>query len=132
MNDAPEEWVIRKRIRVRQIAFATSYYVGTNGTVWTRKRGKFRRMKQQTNPDGYKRVTFFLVGKKRSYYVHRLVLLAFVGPCPFGMEGCHGPGGQRDNSLANVRWDTPKANAADRIRARYARKYVPSSEPIPE
>ena len=47
--------------------------------------------------------------------VHRLVLSAFVGPCPNGMEGCHDNGIPSDNRLENLRWDTPIANAADRV-----------------
>lgn len=48
-------------------------------------------------------------------HVHRLVLEAFIGPCPDGMEACHFP--DRDpanNLLANLRWDTRQANTDDR------------------
>lgn len=48
--------------------------------------------------------------------VHRLVLAAFVGPCPEGMEGCHNDGNPLNNRLDNLRWDTPKANAQDAVR----------------
>lgn len=47
---------------------------------------------------------------------HRLVLLAFVGPCPEGMEPCHFNGIRDDNRLENLRWDTLKNNAADKRR----------------
>ena len=43
------------------------------------------------------------------------MLEAFVGPCPQGMQTCHGPNHDPgDNRLSNIRWDTPKQNAADR------------------
>lgn len=48
-------------------------------------------------------------------YVHLLVLEAFVGTRPDGMECCHRNGDRSDASLANLRWDTPKANQADKI-----------------
>ncbi len=48
--------------------------------------------------------------------VHRLVLLAFVGSCPTGMQGCHEDGDPTNNKVGNLRWDTPKGNAADRVR----------------
>lgn len=48
--------------------------------------------------------------------VHRLVLLAFVGPCPAGMQGCHNDGDPKNNHISNLRWDTPAANTADQIR----------------
>lgn len=51
---------------------------------------------------------------KGERYVHRMVLLAFVGPAPDGCEACHGNGDRTDNRLANLRWATPLANAEDR------------------
>lgn len=51
-------------------------------------------------------------------FVHRLVLTAFVGPCPDGMEACHGIGGATDNRAANLRWDTRSANVLDLRSAR--------------
>lgn len=48
--------------------------------------------------------------------VHRLVLDAFVGPCPDGMEACHHNGVRTDARLANLRWDTRKGNRADAVR----------------
>lgn len=126
------EWVLRSGVRVREISFAPDYFVSTIGSVWTRKRGKFQRMKQQTNADGYKKVSLWTASGRKNYYVHRLVLIMFVGPCPEGLEACHGEGGQADNTLDNLRWDTPKANVCDRIRARYdSVKWVPSDETIP-
>jgi HNH endonuclease len=44
--------------------------------------------------------------KKTSYYVHRLVLLAFVGTCPPGLICCHNDGDPSNNRLLNLRWDT--------------------------
>lgn len=46
--------------------------------------------------------------------VHRLVLFAFVGPPPGGMEGCHNNGNPDNNALVNLRWDTHVNNLADR------------------
>ncbi|RUU22663.1 HNH endonuclease [Mesorhizobium sp. M7A.F.Ca.AU.002.06.1.1] len=48
-------------------------------------------------------------------YVHLLVLEAFVGPRPDGLEGCHNDGNPDNNRLDNLRWDTPESNQADRI-----------------
>jgi hypothetical protein len=55
--------------------------------------------------------------------VHVMVLEAFVGPRPSGYEACHGPKGARDNSLANLRWDTKQANAYDK-RLHGTERYV--------
>lgn len=47
--------------------------------------------------------------------VHRLVLEAFVGPCPAGMEGCHNDGNPSNNCVENLRWDTHQANVDDMV-----------------
>lgn len=53
--------------------------------------------------------------RKANAMVHRMVLHAFIGPAPDGHEGCHNNGDSEDNRLDNLRWDTKKANQADRV-----------------
>ncbi len=48
--------------------------------------------------------------------VHRLVLEAFVGPCPPGLECCHEDGNSANNATTNLRWDTHQSNVADMVR----------------
>lgn len=68
-------------------------------------------------PQGYAMVRLYMPdGQKRDVFVHRLVLEAFVGPCPDGMEACHLDDDARNNSLANLRWDTRSANIHDQVR----------------
>jgi hypothetical protein len=55
-------------------------------------------------------------GTSHQRQVHRIVLEAFIGPCPAGMEACHNNGVRSDNRLDNLRWDTRKNNLADRVR----------------
>lgn len=103
------------------------YRVGDDGSVWScwRKKGlgrgrgtthvmcdAWKRLKMQLRKDGH-----FQVNIANSIrYVHHLVLLAFVGPCPDGMECCHWDGNGANNALSNLRWDTHQANAQDRVR----------------
>jgi hypothetical protein len=65
---------------------------------------------------GYVKVNLYRDGKARSVRVHCLVLEAFRGSCPEGMEGCHDNGNRSDNRLDNLRWDTRPANHADKHR----------------
>jgi hypothetical protein len=53
--------------------------------------------------------------KKVACYVHRLVLEAFVGPCPEGYVCCHNDGNPDNNHLENLRWDSYRANEADKL-----------------
>lgn len=55
-------------------------------------------------------------GKSFNLLVHRLVLEAFKGSCPEGMEGCHEDGDPTNNRNDNLRWDTHVENMKDSIR----------------
>jgi hypothetical protein len=48
--------------------------------------------------------------------VHLLVLEAFRGPRPPGLEACHWDDDNENNHLENLRWDTHGANERDKIR----------------
>lgn len=63
----------------------------------------------------YLRVTLYKDGKPKLFRIHRLVLEAFVGSCPAGLEGCHRDGDPSNNMLANLRWGSKESNAQDRI-----------------
>lgn len=63
---------------------------------------------------GYGKVSFTVNNKQTSRLLHRLILIAFKGDCPEGMEGCHNDGNPSNNTLENLRWDTRKNNHADK------------------
>lgn len=72
-----------------------------------------RVLKPGTLPSGHKYVVFY-GGHHRQ--VHRLMLTAFVGPCPEGHEGLHGDDCAAHNVLTNLRWGTRSQNIHDGIR----------------
>ncbi len=65
---------------------------------------------QNITRKGYRHVKVAL----RPMQVHRLVLEAFVGPCPEGMQARHLNGDPGDNRLPNLAWGWPMQNAMDR------------------
>jgi hypothetical protein len=79
------------------------------------------RVLQPSYTRGYARVKFCRQGQTKNYSVHILVLLAFRGPCPTGMQACHRNDQPGDNRLSNLRWDTPRENWLDRVRLGTAR-----------
>lgn len=100
------------------------YRVSRDGRVdscWTR-RGRLCVPTETWRPlkpilrGGYLTVNLARGGKKSARRIHRLVLAAFVGPCPPGMVACHNDGDRANNDLSNLRWDTQKANADDTLR----------------
>lgn len=71
---------------------------------------------QTTTPSGHKALTFVKHGRQRTESIHRLVLLAFVGECPVGLEVRHLDGDPANNHLSNLRYGTPSENVLDRVR----------------
>lgn len=67
-----------------------------------------------SNKYGHQVVHLGFDSKKKNVFVHTMVLLAFVGECPNGMECCHINGDAKDNRLENLRWDTHYSNNQDR------------------
>lgn len=54
------------------------------------------------------------VGSRKQFYIHQLVLLAFIGSCPEGLEVCHYNDTKSDNRLSNLRYGTHVSNCEDR------------------
>ena len=77
-------------------------------------RGRIKRF-YKIGKAGYLTVGLCKLGKSKTSYVHYLVLLAFIGPCPGGMQACHFPDkNPSNNHLTNLRWDTVVNNHADK------------------
>jgi len=58
---------------------------------------------------GYPRVYLCKLGIKMAYFVHRLVLEAFVGPSN-GLDGAHLDGNPSNSNLTNLVWATRSEN----------------------
>ena len=65
---------------------------------------------------GYKLINLSRDGHRKSATVHKLVLEAFVGTAPSGMEACHADGDPANNRLDNLRWGTSTENNFDIVR----------------
>lgn len=65
---------------------------------------------------GHLSVPLTSAGTCRNALVHRLVLIAFVGPPPLGMHALHSDGNPANNRLSNLRWGTPSENSFDAVR----------------
>lgn len=114
---AGEEWVAVP-------GYEGSYEVSTCGRVrsldrYSEGRGNRRLIRGQLlrlgNSGGHLNVAFRKDGRAKSRYVHHVVLEAFVGPRPEGYLACHNDGNPLNNSVENLRWDTPANNLLDMV-----------------
>ena len=91
-----------------------AYQVSELGQVRSRRldpRGKLMHPAPQAN--GY--LTVFL-GRGHKFYVHQLVALAFIGPCPEGQECRHRDRDRSNNAAANLLYGTRSDNMRDAVR----------------
>ncbi len=106
-------------VRYKTIASHPDYIVGDDGSIWSMKFGKSRRLKPESTSAkrGIHHQTLSLCqgGIISRKLVHRLVLEAFVGPCPEGLECRHIDGNAKNNRLFNLKWGTKKENGEDRV-----------------
>lgn len=109
------------------------YRAGDDGTIWscwTTKRIGYRKGTVGVmNPESWRQVAghnrfrdgrphhVVVTLRDRKYrHLHRLILLAFVGPCPPGLECRHLDGNPFNNRVENLSWGTPFENTADKFR----------------
>jgi len=78
--------------------------------------GKTKFLRGKIDTDGHVQQRLFNKSGSKYLSVHRLVLDAFVGECPEGMECCHNDGKPAHNHLSNLRWDTHQNNMKDSIK----------------
>lgn len=97
----------------RPIHGRAPYEVSTLGRV---RRGA-RVLKPFVHNGLYQRVHLCIGGLRHKAFVHVLVLEAFVGPCPPGMEARHVHDRDPLNCcLWNLAWGTKLENGSDRVR----------------
>lgn len=85
---------------------------GKGGTQFTR-RFKGKEIKSAPQVGGYLKTRLSKYGKRANPLVHRVVLEAFVGPCPEGMETRHLDSDPTNNCLENLVWGTVEENRRD-------------------
>lgn len=100
---------------VSDLGRVRSYRVKGNGGP-NRLRTEPRLLKPTINGKGYPIVGPFRDGVSHVENVHKLVLLAFVGPRPDGLETLHGDGNKLNTRLDNLCYGTHRANTADNWR----------------
>ena len=106
---------MQKRTRWKSvIGYDGTYQVSDTGLVRrVRKHGDLkttRLLKPYKNQRGYTKVELFKLGKGQEFFVHCLVMHAFVGQIPSGLQINHKDGVKFNNNLNNLEYVTPKQN----------------------
>jgi HNH endonuclease/NUMOD4 motif len=96
----------------------SNYCVSSTGQVWSRPRRRTQGglLALDTTAKGYMYVTLTREGKSRVVLVHHLVLLAFIGPRPVGLETRHLDGNAANNRRENLAWGTSSENEYDKVK----------------
>ena len=108
MGNIMEEWR-------DAIGFEGFYKISDHGRILTVKTNTIKKLTFDKH-DGRPYAGLWKNNKQTQVRPHKLVLEAFVGKRPEGMECCHNDGNPQNNHLSNLRWDTSKNNQADRVR----------------
>lgn len=106
-------------VRWKVIPSQPAHEASDTGLVRSIRTGKVR--KNQPHRTGILMLVFSRKGAEQAKKhvarkIHHLVLEAFVGPCPEGMQCRHLDGNKENNHLSNLAWGTPIENAADKLR----------------
>ena len=87
----------------------------SDGTVEHRV-GKLLHARVNRKKGNYQQVGLCKDGKCKTFYVHSLVALAFIGIRPDNCVICHANGNPQDNRVENLRYDTQSENMRDNVR----------------
>ena len=102
---ASEEW--------RPVVEFPAYHVSNLGRV---RNNAGLVLRTYTGKKGYLSVTLYGPSVRRNRYVHRLVMVSFVGDVPAGLEINHEDGSKANNRLSNLSFVTPSENCRHAIR----------------
>lgn len=124
-------------VSYRPIPSEPDYWAGDDGSVWSfryhsgrkraapirRKPGRVGKKRNRLTV-GFCRPNF----KLKTRPLPHLILEAFVGPRPPGLEACHNDGNPLNNRLGNLRWDTHESNMEDLRRHNRERREAAEAE----
>ena len=90
----------------RIITYSNGKEVYTKGKIIKQSKDSHNRLRLILNKNG----------KKKNYFVHSLVALAFIGERPKDYVVAHCDGNNKNNDLSNLRYDTVRENSIDVFR----------------
>lgn len=121
-----EQYKIKKPIRLIELD-NLEIIVTDNGDIFTTNKNKIRsngrldnrkgkKLKPATDKDGYLRITLTNYGKRKSYFVHRLVARTFLDNYDDKLQVNHKNGIKNDNRIENLEMCTLQENIKHSIK----------------
>lgn len=89
------------------------YYASKDGFIYSSKYKELRKLSGCINSAGYRLVSLSGGNKKKSYFVHDLILKTFFGEKKPGFVCRHGRLGKLNNSIKNISYGTYSQNNYD-------------------
>ena len=110
MNEAQRLWGESESEYWKEIPGFENYQVSNLGRVRSNKWGVWAIRKITIDRVGYAIVDLWKCGKRKQINIHRLVMMAFIGPSDLHVD--HINGIKNDNRLENLRYCTHRENAS--------------------
>jgi hypothetical protein len=96
------------------VGYEGRYEASNFGRVRSIRRSRIHVLSPAYSSSGYLCVALSVDGRQSVRLIHHLVLEAFAGRRPTGMDACHNDGDPFNNAISNLRWATKKENMLDR------------------
>jgi hypothetical protein len=92
------------------LEFNRKYLIGTNGLVYRQTKKGLKALKGTVRTNGYLTVTIATNGKRKDFFIHRLVAENFLeNPDSLPVVN-HKDGNKTNNNVSNLEWCTYKRN----------------------
>jgi hypothetical protein len=102
---------IKHFTNVKELQDFPDYGVDTEGSVWSFKCNKVKKLTPGWKKKGYDYKTVLLTNKygvKKCFLIHRLVALSFIPSTDTTLDISHKNNDKSDNRLENLEWKTEK------------------------
>lgn len=117
---------LRRPAKLVEIAWAPSYYAGSDGNIYSWKTNSLKLLKPRVDSRGY--LAVFLhsgTGERKDVRVHRLICAAFHGEAPSQDRYLirHLDGDKTNSRPENLAWGTRAENYQDYVAHQQERQY---------
>ena len=92
------------------------YEISKEGKIYSLKNNKRKEIIGFIDKYGYRRVLLYENGKRKRYFVHRLVATKYIPNPENKTQVNHKDGNKLNNSVENLEWVTPKENIQHAIK----------------